>query len=290
MVDKKKDTNNADLVRNRLTPLQRTLLEEVDREISIVSEGRRQDTTVGTVVLRKMLQTAAGGSPHALGQAMRSIIAAQQLQSREVEERIKTGHRLKQHQAELLAKTISEGGKIEDVLPHPDDIVITEGEGYRIIGPCCQEELAIIKRSCAYRDILLLQVALEDRILPVKEQTSGAGAEEQGPGQSALILAHFFNMGLPERYRQSQIDMGCRLRRYERLDKRELLKQARQAWRWLGYDHPRGWTMRPWKEMRGMFEAVLNETLTLAPLFNASKPPSEQQIQAHVRRLLNLRR
>lgn len=59
----KKANSSPDLMRNRLMPLQRTLLEEAEREISIVSEGRRQDTTVGNVVLRKMLQTAASGSP-----------------------------------------------------------------------------------------------------------------------------------------------------------------------------------------------------------------------------------
>lgn len=221
---------------------------------------------------------------------MRAIIAAQQLQSMEVDEDIKFARRYKKQQEELLATALREGRSIEDVLPHPDDIVITEGEGYRIQGPSCREELAFIKRSCAYRDILLLQVALEDRILPLKEQTSEVGAEEQDPGQSALILAQFFNMGLPERYRQSQTDMGCCLQRYGRLDKRELLKQARQAWRWLGYDRPRGWTMRPWREMRGEFEVLLNEAQSLVPLFKTTKPVSEHQIEAQVRRLYNLLR
>lgn len=237
-----------------------------------------------------MLQTAASGSLHALGHAMRAIIAAQQLQSMEVDEDIKFARRYKKQQEELLATAIREGRSIEDVLPHPGDIGITEGEGFRIQSPSCREELAFIKRSCAYRDILLLQVALEDRILPLNEQTSEAGAEEQEPGQSALILAQFFNMGLPERYRQSQIDMGCHLQRYERLDKRELLKQARRAWRWLGYDRPRGWTMRPWRKLRGQVEALLNEAQSLVPLFKTTKPISEHQIEAHVRRLYNLLR
>lgn len=290
MESNKKAKNSPDLMRNRLMPLQRTLLEEAEREISIVSEGQRQDTTVGNVVLRKMLQTAASGSPHALGHAMRAIIAAQQLQSVEVDEDIKFARRYKKQQEELLATAIGEGRNLEDVLPHPDDIVITEGEGYRIHGPSCREELAIIKRSCAYRDILLLQAALEDRILPVIQQKPEAGPEEEGSGQSALVLAQFFNMGLPDRYRQSQLDMVCCLQRYERLDKRELLKQTRQAWRWLGYDRPRGWTMRTWREMRGEFEALLNEVTSLVSLFKATKPVSEHQIEAHVRRLYNLLR
>jgi hypothetical protein len=130
MESNKKARNSPDPMRNRLMPLQRTLLEEAEREISIVSEGQRQDTTVGNVVLRKMLQTAASGSPHALGHAMRAIIAAQQLQSVEVDEDIKFARRYKKQQEELLATAIGEGRNLEDVLPHPDDIVITEGEGY----------------------------------------------------------------------------------------------------------------------------------------------------------------
>ncbi|PRA80916.1 hypothetical protein CQ054_20835 [Ochrobactrum sp. MYb29] len=290
MENSKKAKNGPDLRRNRLMPLQRTLLEEAEREISIVSEGRRQDTTVGNVVLRKMLQTAASGSPHALGHAMRAIIAAQQLQSVEVDEDINFARRYKHQQEEHLARAIKEGHNIEEVLPHPDDIVIIEGEGYQITGPGCREELVIIKRSCAYRDILLLQAVLEDRILPVSQQKSEAGLEEEDSGQSALVLAQFFNMGLPDRYRQSQLDMVCCLQRYERLDKRELLKQTRQAWRWLGYDRPRGWTMRRWREMRGEFEMLLNEAKGLASLFQAIKPVSEHQIEAHVRRLYNLLR
>ncbi len=106
---KKTAKNNIDLSCNRLVPLQRSLLEEAAREISIVIDGQRQETTVGRVVLRKMLQTAASGSPHALGHAMRSIIVAEQLQQAEVEKDLEFARRYKKMQEELLAQAIKEG-------------------------------------------------------------------------------------------------------------------------------------------------------------------------------------
>lgn len=84
-------------------------MEEAAREISIVIDGQRQETTVSTVVLRKMLQTAASGSPHALGHAMRSIIVAEQLQQAEVEKDLEFARRYKKMQEELLAQAIREG-------------------------------------------------------------------------------------------------------------------------------------------------------------------------------------
>ena len=90
------------------------------------------------------------------------------------------------------------------------------------------------------------------------------------------------------RYYQNQLDMMRLLERYECLTRRELLKLTRQAWRRLGHDRSRGWTMRPWHAMRRELELLVVEARKIALLFKSSRPPSEQQLLEHIHRLYNL--
>jgi hypothetical protein len=68
-----------------LTPLQKILLDEAGRKVTITSEGRQQEVSIEQVVTRKLLQVAASGSVHALSNAVNEIILAQRIMQQEIE-------------------------------------------------------------------------------------------------------------------------------------------------------------------------------------------------------------
>ncbi|EIM73506.1 hypothetical protein A33O_14996 [Nitratireductor aquibiodomus RA22] len=272
-------SSKAELV--SLTPIQQTLLEEADRQITILSEGRELKTTVGNVVIRKLLQTAANGSAHALGHSVKASTAAQQVRLNEIKEDVEFGLRFKEHQQRLLDEVISRGGDPESVLPHPDDILIVEGKGYRIDGPADAEQLNILKDNCRRRDVLILQAVLEDRIGDDRAEHSA----DPFPGATSLLLAQLLNIGLPARYCMSDLAFITMMERYRRWSKRDLLKGARSAWAGLGRSRPRGWMMPPLNETRRRIERLLPVCLNLFSDVRAGKVSSSGKIAERIGRI-----
>ncbi|MEP3430459.1 MAG: hypothetical protein ABJN98_17365 [Roseibium sp.] len=78
-----------------LTPMQLSLLKDADRKVTIVSEGQQQEVNIYELVSRKLLQMAAGGSIHALSNALNEINTAQQLQQRQIEGDVEFGQKYK---------------------------------------------------------------------------------------------------------------------------------------------------------------------------------------------------
>jgi hypothetical protein len=238
-----------------LTPLQKSLLDEAGRKVTITSEGRQQELSIEQVVTRKLLQVAANGSVHALSNAVNEIILAQRIKQQTIEADVEFGHRLKAHQERLLDKARKEGLDLNTVLPHPDDIEIVPGVGYKVHGPWDEAELKIVLGNCARRDLYILQAALEERVLgpevDLETQTDGSAG-----GGSALLLAQFFNQGLPERFAKSNLQLTLDLFKLRRLTKRELLKSARTAWASFGSPKPRGWVTPTFNETRAYLEVA----------------------------------
>lgn len=74
-----------------LTPMQRALLEEAARKVTIVADGEQTEVSVEQIVARKLLQVAAGGSPHALSNVINEMVLAQQLKQAEIEHLVAGG-------------------------------------------------------------------------------------------------------------------------------------------------------------------------------------------------------
>lgn len=161
------------------------------------------------------------------------------------------GNWIKAQQQAKLDEAAEAGIDPDTVLPHPDDIHVIEGEGYRITGPADETELDLIKARCARRDLFILQHVLEDRL------RSAQGAN------SALLLVQFMNHGLSELFRLSDTRLLLAIMRHERKTKRELLKEAHSAWRAIGRPKPRGWTLPAFPEMRARLEHTLPALLAL---------------------------
>ncbi|GAB1581067.1 hypothetical protein [Phyllobacterium phragmitis] len=266
-----------------LVPLQRVLLDEADRPIAILSEGKEQQTTVGKVVVRKLMQTAASGSPHALGHAMKAIVAAQQLKQQEIDSDVEFARRYRKHQQDQLKEAVKAGRDPETILPHPDDIEVIEGQGYRIVGPSDADELRTVKSNRAYRDVLLLQVVLEERLAGTSENSSA----ERLPSTTPLVLAQVLNTMLPVRYRLSDFKILLVLDRHGRMSKRELLKETRQAWQRIRVSPPRGWMMPPWSKIQAKLDVLLPACVNVYAQVKAGKLTSEHQIAARLSRLGN---
>lgn len=206
-----------------LTPMQRALLEEASRKVTIVVDGQQSEVSVGQVVSRKLMQMAANGSVHALSNAFNETVLGERQQEAEIKKEVAFGHQYKAHQQELFDCAIKNGLDPDTVLPHPDDIVVVEGEGYRIIGPENEVILNFVKGTCARRDLLILQYVLEERLQPTRDpgpRNGADGDDETVAHSSALLLVYFMNDGLPERFRLTDLDIERAIWRHQRKTKR----------------------------------------------------------------------
>ena len=250
-----------------LTPIQRALLKEADRMVAIATDGIKEEARVGDVLARKALQMALAGSPHAMSNALYELLTAERLKRAEIEKEEEIGRWFKQRQQERLDEAIKEDADIDTILPHPEDIIVTVGQGYRVVGPWDEAELEPIKKSCALRDLFLLQHVLEERLRSSNRTTSrGKGNSGDSRGyadSSALLLAYFMDHGLPQRFQLSDEDVLAAIMLHNRKTKRELLKQACSVWRSIGHPKPRGWTLPPFHEMRAMLERAVPATRSL---------------------------
>ena len=277
--------------KSSLTPMQRALLEEANRKVTIVADGEQSEVSIEQVVARKLLQVAASGSPHALSNVINEMVLAQQLKQAEIQEDVAVGYWHKARQQQKLDQAIEAGLDPDTVLPHPDDIVVVEGEGYRLIGPDDEFSLNLIKANCARRDLFILQHVLEERL----RSSVGSGsrscddADEKSAHSSALLLVYFMNRDLPDRYRMSDTDILFAIMRHERKTKRELLKKAHRAWAAAGRPKPRGWTLPPFREMRAMLEQSVPAFRDLHNQVAAGNIVREYAIADRIRDIVRLR-
>ena len=75
---------------------------------------------------------------------------AQRVEAEFVANEVAKGKRYKANAGALLEKARAEGRDPKLVIPHPDDIVVTEGKGWDINGPMDEEGLERMLDSCAF--------------------------------------------------------------------------------------------------------------------------------------------
>lgn len=248
------DTQQAE--QQRLKPLQRQLLAESQRTVRITHEGRAQEMTLGEALVRKALQMAAGGSVHSMSNVLHAVLVAQTLQMKEQEEDVALGKRYKAYQQRMLDEALAEGKNPDTVLPHPDDILI-DATGWKVVGPQDAAALAGMKQLIAVRDAFILQDTLDERSAAPditeadwKAAQAAVGAHEtielgECRTRSSLLLAYMLDDVLPERHRLSTDEIRRRGRDYDRLTRRELLRDCYRSWAAIGAPQPRGWLSPP---------------------------------------------
>lgn len=115
-------------------PHQQAILNEASRKITVRGEGQSQQIELSEALIRKYAQVALSGSPHSLGRVTQEIIVAQRAKQAIVERQVGLGRFIQEKQQKRLRRDLSEGGDPNSIFPHPDDIQIAEGEGYRVCG------------------------------------------------------------------------------------------------------------------------------------------------------------
>jgi hypothetical protein len=134
---------------------------------------------------------------------------------------------------------------------HPDDIVIEEGKEPRFIGPVGPEAQAAVRDAAAFRDLLLLQAALEYKLFPdeharpIRERRITAG-----------VCARLINNRLPQRFQRSDAEIDAQQIDHILRPRRQLLKELTAGWRARGVHAPRGMTLPGIGLILDVFEKV----------------------------------
>ena len=231
-------------------PIHDLVLQTAQKLIQIREGDQTRNITLIEAVLQSQAKTALGGSAYAQKHVIERFDKAQAAHARKIAGQVALW-------SDYVAKARSqidqarEAGRPEPkILPHPDDIVIDPIAGVRIKGPFDEQSEAQVLEACRFRDHLLLQDVLDQRLIkPVFDNP------DDQPG-SAFLLAIQLNETLPQRFRKDDVAFVMAIGRAERLPQRALLKAVREGWRALGKPKPRGATLPP--------VGVMKQKLTIA--------------------------
>lgn len=251
--------NQSEFSEQELTHLQRLLLTESGRKIIIQAAGGTEEVTMKDVVIRKLYQVAAKGSPHALNLLMRTLEEAERVEAEAAAREVQTGKLVQANLQRRLDEAVKNGEDPDLVIPHPDDVVITEGKGYEICGPVHEGELETIRNNQKIIEANICQYALEQRMpfTPLPPDEYGDEPKGNFPGASAMVEAFWLNNSMPKRFRKDEAKMyeeGDRLATFN--TKRQLLKMAHAKWREAGHPKPRGYVSVPLDATIRMFQTM----------------------------------
>jgi hypothetical protein len=196
-------------------------LEMAERQVKLRDgDGEKTVSMIGAVK-QAQFKSAVEGNALAQRDILRDYERAAAAREAAIGEISQRWRSYKAKAEEAIAYAVRTGRPVPRFLPHPDDVVIDDEVGARIIGPLTEEELAQLEETLRVRDVLIAQDVFESR--------QWDGKEKSRPG-SAILFAQLLNERVPLRYRLSTLGFVTEMRRYERLSKRELLKHLHQSW------------------------------------------------------------
>ncbi|MEJ8561059.1 hypothetical protein QTO30_07355 [Yoonia sp. GPGPB17] len=199
-------------------------------KITIQKDGRPTALSIEEAVLQKLAASALSGSIQSIRQFNELQRLAAEHKQREINRSVTTWRAIREAQRKRYVAHRREHGTEPRSFPHPDDIMIDERTGVQIIGPIDEDEYNDMRRTKRVIDVCLWQDALER---PIRDDDSPTGG---------LLLAMLLNECLPRRERLSDADMMRKVMRREVMSKRQVLKEARQAWLDAGHVVKRGAT------------------------------------------------
>jgi hypothetical protein len=234
-----------------LTQLEEAILREGERKITVRQDGSAVEMQINEIIIRKIAETAAKGSPHAQRLWTETHGAAERQRRARIDEEI-AFWRIYQHRASSQIEAARQAGTpIPEPLPHPDDLEFDDRIGVRFTGPVTAEDVKITGETIRRRDLLLLQDALDAQTL---QEDHGRGAE--AVPSSAHLLAVLANQSLPKRLQLSDSEMISRLMEARGMSKRDLLKVLHQGWKKEGAGLPRGTTLPTIEDTRASLELL----------------------------------
>jgi hypothetical protein len=134
-----------------------------------------------------------------------------------------------------IAEAKRNGEPESHILPHPDDIVIREGEEVRFTGLIDAAGLKSQQETRQLRDQMFLWDELHER---TRRKRAKMGVTS--PEGAALLFMDMFDRALPVRMRLTEAEKYRHELNARRMTKRELLKTLHAGWRALGRPAKRG--------------------------------------------------
>lgn len=236
-----------------LTDFDRCVEAVSSQKISVKKNGQSEITTAIEAVLQKQFITAIGGSPHAQNQFLRNVQQTAETRRRIVDQEIAYWSEIKRRHQGVYAKYRAEFGQDPEVFPHPLDIQINYETGVTIAGPYNLQEYESMNKTRGTVDAWLLQDALD-------RARSGRRKRQDFVMGDALSMANLCNLTLPKRLQLSNDEMACRRMDLSHVSIRELLKEARAAWKGVGIHVPRGSYAPSTQMMSGLLKTVAEIT------------------------------
>lgn len=215
-------------------PLLQAALEGSRRKTKIREGENIREVTFSEAMLEALKVQGLKGNARSAGMWLDITRAAHILHARERDERIVYWLVRQNEGWAALEAARAAGEPPPDLLPHPDDIEVCPQNGVTFVGPVEEIGRASMLDTIALRDVLIMQDILDTRST---ERHDGSKVVEPG---GALLTALYLQSAIPPRLRLSDHELVRRQWRYERLTKRQLLKDLHHAWRSIGHPKPRG--------------------------------------------------
>lgn len=213
-------------------------LREAARKIGVREGGTVQRMPAIEAVLRAQYASAVRGNAYAQKHILERYDWAQREEQTRIKEENETWAKYVDVQRRAIADAIAEGRPAPCPLPHPDDVVIDDETGVRIVGPLYAEQAAALDHTLKIIDVLIMQDVLDRRIL---RPVSGDPLDKAG---TAMVFIDLLNRTVPKRHRLSDTDILRRIAKYQTMTNRALLRQLYRDWRSLG-GRPRRGTIFP---------------------------------------------
>ena len=228
-------------------------LREGERLISVREGSETRQMPAIEAVFRKQYATALGGSAYALKHATQRYDWAERERRRQISEDVELYEYYVAMARQEIAEAKAKGEPAPDRLPHPDDVVIDRETGVTFIGPCTEDGRALLEENMRYRDVLIMQHSLNERMAGTDR------GDRLDQRSSALAFAQAMNNSLPRRHQLSDLMFMIRMGHYDAWPKRKLLKEVCRAWRALGVPLPRGCTFPPLRLAKQRIDKILED-------------------------------
>lgn len=209
-----------------LSSLAEAHLQESRRLLTIrEGDASRQVTTRRAIILAQQ-KSALQGNPY----AQRNYLDRAERYEREERAAIAENHAFWRTYEKEARKRLADGEPVDQVLPHPDDLIFPPDGRVHVRGPATSQELEKARREAAIRDAALLELSLDMR--------DRNWDREVAAGRMSLfgILMDAINKTLPARTRVTDKEMFVRVTARPKT-KHVLRQELGRTWRKLG--HPR---------------------------------------------------
>lgn len=213
-------------------PLMQKVLEAMGKPVTVREGDKVRTISTIDATIQAAGVAALKGNARMTGLLLDRFQMASEAQAREIKERNAFWTAYKERNTARLAEAALWGQPAPQILPHPDDIVITS-DGPRCLGPIDDEEQKELEEKIAIRNLLIMQEVLDQRL---KTRSRRIPKEFGGAMLYAMLLEH----GIPPRLRLSEMEMARRYSVHRTATKRQLLKDVHRGWTRLGAPRRRG--------------------------------------------------